>query len=92
VSGTREIDEYTADAVLDVRGHECPVPATEARKRLDDMAPGRVLEVITTDPLAAVDLQILCDRCGHAVLATRESADGLTVWIRVSPGHPPDAG
>jgi tRNA 2-thiouridine synthesizing protein A len=80
------------DEVLDVSGHECPVPAAEARRRLDAMAPGQVLEVIATDPLAAVDLQILCDRCGHALLGRRDSAGVLTVWIRVSPGHRPGAG
>lgn len=80
------------DEVLDVRGHACPVPATEARKRLDRMAPGQILEVIATDPLAVVDLQILCDRCGHSVLDSRETAALVTIWIRVSPGHPPGAG
>ena len=92
MSGNTEIGKYAADDVLDVRGQECPVPATETRKRLDRMAPGQVLEIIATDPLAAVDLQILCDRCGHALLASQESAAVLTVWIRVSPGRPPGAG
>lgn len=80
------------DQVLDVRGHDCPVPATEARRRLDAMAPGQVLKVIATDPLAAVDLQILCDRLEHVLLGSREAAPELQVWIRVSSGRPPGAG
>lgn len=76
-----------ADAILDVSGHECPVPATQARRRLDGMAPGEVLEVIATDPLAALDLQILCDRLGHALLASRDSGDATSYWIRVSPAR-----
>lgn len=80
------------DQTLDVRGEFCPVPALEARRRLDGMTPGQVLRVIASDPLAAVDLQILCDRCAHALLSSSVCDGVLTVLIRVSPGRRPDAG
>ncbi|MGY6555336.1 MAG: sulfurtransferase TusA family protein [Wenzhouxiangella sp.] len=80
-----------ADALLDVSGHECPVPALETKRRLDDMAPGQILEVIATDPLAAVDLQILCDRAGHTLMASRESGAESRFWIQVSAKRQPGA-
>ncbi|MFW5815227.1 MAG: sulfurtransferase TusA family protein [Wenzhouxiangella sp.] len=80
------------DRQLDVRGHDCPVPALEARRCLDNMRPGRVLEVLTTDPLAELDLQILCDRLGHELLARRERAGELAIRIRVSGSRRAGAG
>lgn len=91
MTGISKSDAPAPDAVIDVSGLDCPVPATEARKRLDCMKPGQILEVIATDPLAAVDLQILCDRSGHVLLDSREQSKSLTVWIRVSAGRRPDA-
>ncbi|HMA98763.1 MAG TPA: sulfurtransferase TusA family protein [Wenzhouxiangella sp.] len=73
-----------ADRRLDVRGHACPVPAVEARRCLDAMGPGQVLEVLATDPLAEMDLQILCDRLGHELLSTQVNDDEQVLKIRVS--------
>ncbi|TVS13595.1 MAG: sulfurtransferase TusA family protein [Wenzhouxiangella sp.] len=84
--------EPGADEILDVRGKCCPEPALEARRRLDVMAAGRVLKIIATDPLATVDLQILCDRLGHRLLESRTNGDELSVWIRVSAERRPGAG
>lgn len=81
-----------ADLHLDVSGELCPVPALRARRCLDEMQPGQILQVIATDPLAAVDLQILCDRLGHELLSSRQAGAVLELRIRVSPGHRPGAG
>lgn len=35
---------------LDVRGAKCPIPVVKAKKAVDAMAPGGVLEVTATDP------------------------------------------
>jgi tRNA 2-thiouridine synthesizing protein A len=72
------------DRQLDVRGQDCPLPAIKARGCLDDMLSGQVLEVLATDPLAEIDLQILCDRLGHQLLTTREHSGELAIRIRVS--------
>lgn len=76
--------DRSVDRQLDVRGHDCPVPALQARRCLDAMLPGQVLEVLATDALAALDLQILCDRLGHELLTTHEHAGELAIRIRVS--------
>jgi tRNA 2-thiouridine synthesizing protein A len=73
-----------SDHWLDVRGQDCPIPALEARRCLDAMAPGQILEVLATDPLAELDLQILCDRLGHTLLGMQERNGELTLRIRVS--------
>jgi tRNA 2-thiouridine synthesizing protein A len=57
-----------ADAVLDARDLACPLPVLKARKRLAAMAPGALLRVEATDPMAAVDLPNLCREEGHRLV------------------------
>ncbi|MFP4208327.1 MAG: sulfurtransferase TusA family protein [Wenzhouxiangella sp.] len=80
------------DRQLDVRGRDCPIPALEARRCLDEMLAGQVLEVLASDPLAEVDLQILCDRLGHEWLGAREQSGALAIRIRVSEARRAGAG
>lgn len=42
---------------LDVRGTKCPVPIVKAKKEIDTMRPGEVLEVVATDPGSVPDFQ-----------------------------------
>ena len=42
---------------LDVRGAKCPVPIVKAKKEIDAMLPGDLLEVTATDPGSVNDFQ-----------------------------------
>jgi tRNA 2-thiouridine synthesizing protein A len=42
---------------LDVRGAKCPVPIVKAKKMVDTMAIGEILEVLATDPGSIKDFQ-----------------------------------
>ena len=42
---------------LDVRGTKCPVPIFRAKKEIDGMQAGDVLEVLATDPGSVSDFQ-----------------------------------
>ena len=57
------------DQEVDCEGLLCPLPVLRARKRLMAMAPGTVLRVTATDPMAAIDLPHFCAEAGHALLA-----------------------
>jgi tRNA 2-thiouridine synthesizing protein A len=41
---------------LDLSGLKCPLPALKTRKVLQSLAPGDLLEVRCTDPLAVIDI------------------------------------
>ena len=60
----------------DLKGLKCPLPALKARKRLEDMKPGSVLTVETTDPLAVIDIPHLCREQGHRLIASDKTANG----------------
>lgn len=42
---------------LDVRGAKCPMPIIKAKKELEQLAPGDLLEVLATDPGSVKDFQ-----------------------------------
>ena len=53
---------------LDVLGHYCPVPVRHARKSLEKMNDGEVLELLADDPETLHDVPILIDRLGHRLV------------------------
>jgi tRNA 2-thiouridine synthesizing protein A len=63
------------DDVLDAIGLMCPEPVFAARRRLDAMQPGEVLEIRADDPLAELDLKVFCERTGHEFIESIESRD-----------------
>jgi tRNA 2-thiouridine synthesizing protein A len=62
------------DEEVDCEGLLCPLPVLRARKRLLAMAPGAVLRVRATDPMAAIDLPHFCTEAGPSLLRARDWA------------------
>ncbi|MDJ0931635.1 sulfurtransferase TusA family protein [Breoghania sp.] len=50
---------------LDLRGLNCPMPVLKAGKALRALQPGEQIVVLTSDPLAGVDIPHLCREQGH---------------------------
>lgn len=71
------------EAALDLRGLKCPLPALRTRKALAHAAPGTVLTVTCTDPLAAIDIPHLVHETGHTLEASSGDGRVLTFVIRV---------
>lgn len=53
---------------LDVRGSKCPIPIVKAKKEIDQMQPGELLEVIATDPGSVPDFKGWASTSKTAVL------------------------
>jgi tRNA 2-thiouridine synthesizing protein A len=60
-------------ATLDARGLDCPLPLVLAKQRMAELQPGDELEVLATDPEAAIDLSAWAADEGHTF---RETAPG----------------
>ncbi|MGK2741026.1 sulfurtransferase TusA family protein [Tepidicaulis sp. LMO-SS28] len=73
-----------ADSLLDARGLACPLPVLKARKRLMGMAPGALLEVAATDPVAIIDLPHFCAEAGHEFLGKK--SDGPVTYYLIRRG------
>ncbi|EYD71736.1 sulfurtransferase TusA family protein [Limimaricola hongkongensis] len=66
----------------DARGLICPLPVLRARKLLAAMAPGEVLEIISDDPVARIDLPHFCAEAGHDHLGLTDADGAQTHRIR----------
>lgn len=71
---------------LDVRGTKCPVPIVRAKKEVDGMQAGDVLEVMATDPGSMSDFQGWAKTSKLAVLKeqrTEKDETGREVYVHV---------
>ncbi|HET8798837.1 MAG TPA: sulfurtransferase TusA family protein [Thermoanaerobaculia bacterium] len=71
---------------LDVRGAKCPLPIIKAKKEIDTMAAGELLEVLATDPGSMADFRGWVKTAKHAALKEqREAKDetGRTIYVHL---------
>lgn len=68
----------------DLRGLNCPLPVLKARKRLAGMAPGSLLWLETTDPLAAIDIPAFCGEDGHRLVRSEAREGGRDFLVERS--------
>jgi tRNA 2-thiouridine synthesizing protein A len=71
-----------ADVVLDVKDLNSPMPVIKAKKAIDAMQYGQVLEVISADPATKSDISILLDRLGHELLQIKEEGGISEFYIK----------
>jgi tRNA 2-thiouridine synthesizing protein A len=65
-----------ADATLDAKGLNCPLPILKARKALKDVADGGTLEILATDAGSIADFEAFCRQTGNELLEHSED-DGI---------------
>lgn len=65
--------------LIDARGVKCPLPVLKLEKRLTEVAPGTVVTVIATDPMAKIDIPLYCRQNGHAF--EQDDADGAMRFV-----------
>jgi len=56
------------DVRLDLRGVKCPLNWARAKVRLEQMAPGQILELTLDDPRGARDIPAAAEAEGYAIL------------------------
>jgi tRNA 2-thiouridine synthesizing protein A len=74
------MDEQTD--CLDLRGLKCPLPSLFARRALARAASGASLEVISDDPMAAIDLPHMCAQEGFEVLSIAREGSIVRMLLR----------
>ena len=73
---TENISEETKVISINACGLQCPGPISKLSKALNDAASGDVIEILTTDPAFASDLEGFCRRTGNQFLGM-ESSKGI---------------
>lgn len=72
-------------AQLDARDLICPIPVLKARKALNALPAGAVLEVLATDPAAPKDFVAFCEATDNTLLSTGK-VDGAMLFRIKKPG------
>jgi tRNA 2-thiouridine synthesizing protein A len=67
---------------LDLSGLKCPLPALMTARALRRLAPGMLLVVTVTDPLAPLDIKFLCAQDGHDFLEQTTVEAGSRLLLR----------
>jgi len=71
-----------ADATLDAKGLNCPLPILKAKKAINDVASGGTLEILATDPGSVADFEAFCRTTGNELLESKEEGGVYTYLIK----------
>lgn len=69
------------DVTLDAKGLHCPLPILKTKANLNEMQPGEILHVLTTDPLAALDFKSYAVRASHTLIYMLEEEDHAEFYL-----------
>ena len=71
------------DRTLDARGLSCPMPLVKARKEVNELQPGQVLEVLSTDRGSVKDFQGWASAAPTVELLAQETRteDGKEIYV-----------
>lgn len=58
---------------VDAKGHSCPMPLLMAKRALNQLDAGEVLQVYATDPGSVKDFRVFSEQSGHRLLKSTES-------------------
>lgn len=76
-------DEIKVDSTLDCTGLLCPMPVVKTKLVIEDLKPGQILKVISTDKGAKKDFPSFCTETGHSLIKTEEDKGIYTFFIRI---------
>lgn len=71
-----------ANATLDAKGLNCPLPILKAKKHLKSLETGQVLEILSTDPGSVADFEAFCRTTGNELLGSDQGDGVYTFYIK----------
>ena len=70
------------DVIIDTTGLICPMPVLRAKKAIDGLEQGQLLNVISNDAATRSDMPMLVRRLGLELLETIESSGVIEFYIK----------
>ena len=74
--------DFKPTLTVDARGLSCPLPIVRARKAIDTIQVGEVLEVLATDRGAPADFRGWCEQTEHKFLGVVEDDGFLRLYVK----------
>ncbi len=75
-------EKWSVATSVDARGTIYPVPIFRAKKALDGLAPGEIIEVLATDPNSRPDLETWATRANAELLGIEDKEDHYRFYVR----------
>jgi tRNA 2-thiouridine synthesizing protein A len=69
-------------AVLDAKGLNCPLPILKARRALQGVPAGGLLEIHATDPGSVKDFDAFCRQTGNELLSSSQEGNVFKFVIK----------
>ncbi|OXM83886.1 sulfurtransferase TusA family protein [Paenibacillus rigui] len=69
-----------ANLVVDAKGLACPMPIVKAKKGIDSLEPGQIMELQTTDKGSMKDFQAWVNQTNHELIESKED-NGIFTFI-----------
>lgn len=66
---------------LDCTGLLCPLPVIELGRQMATLEAGDLVELVSDDPAAAVDVAAFCRLQGHQLVSTGRSETGAAAYV-----------
>ena len=82
INSNRDKTAVSEPTSLDLKGLKCPLPVLKTRKALTKLKPGDRLKVLTTDPMAAIDIPHFCNEAGHVLEDKQTDGENGSFLIR----------
>ena len=71
-----------SNAVLDAKGLNCPLPILKAKKALQSVPAGGLLEILATDPGSVKDFQAFCRSTGNELVTSIQEGNVFKFVIK----------
>ncbi len=69
-------------AVLDAKGLNCPLPILKAKKALQGVPAGGLLEIYATDPGSVKDFEAFCRSTGNELVTSSQEGNAFKFVIK----------
>ncbi len=77
-----ELGKMKSEETLDCVGLYCPMPIVHIAKRMKELKPGQVLEVLADDEGIKEDMPNWCKTTGNECLGVEEEGGQYKVYVR----------
>lgn len=71
-----------ANLIVDAKGLACPMPIVKAKKGMDSLEPGQIMELQTTDKGSMKDFQAWVNQTNHELIESRENNGVFTFIVK----------
>ena len=82
ISNTKEGENEMADIVIDAKGLSCPMPIVKAKRGIDSIQTGQIMELQTTDKGSINDFQAWVNQTNHELVDVKEENGVFTFLVK----------